>query len=400
MTSKERHEARYRRRKAKREKRKAELNTLYGDFDKTISLKSLWKSYYACRGNVKWKGSVQNYGLDLMKNTYLSHEKLKNGEDTFKGFYTFDVNERGKIRHIRSVHISERCIQKSFCKNALVPMLSNTFIYDNGASLKGKGTAFAIDRLTLHLHQWYRIHGNAGYVIKGDFKQYFDNIDHETVLSIVDKAFSDKRFVEYVKRGISHYGEKGLGLGSEENQIFAVAVPNRLDQFLKTEKGIRQYARYNDDFYILVETKEEARKLLKEIRRVTDKLKITLNEKKTQIIKLSHGFTFLKTKFNLTDSGKVLRRPDRSKMLRERRKLKSLRRMLDEGLVTVKYVCMQYKSWRGQFEPDKKKHKPRLYECKYRKWYAHKSLVSMDRLFHELFIKKFVKGGTQYVYSH
>ena len=394
MTSEERHEARFRRRQEKRKRRRQELNKAYGDFDRVISIPKLCEAYYICRKGVSWKGSVMQYGLILMRHLLTSHRMLQRGEDTFKGFYTFDINERGKIRHIRSVHISERCIQKSICKNALVPMLSNGFIYDNGASLKYKGTSFTVDRLTGFLHKWYRRNGTEGYAIIGDFSKYFDSIDHEVACQTIRKAFEDRRFEKYIRQSISHYGKMGIGLGSEENQIIAVAVPNKLDQYIKTVKRVKAYTRFNDDFILLVREKEEARKILREIREVAASLKINLNEKKTHIVKISHGFTFLKIKFNITKTGKVIRRISPGKYIRERRKLKSFREFYDRGEMPIEYIREQYGAWCGTFHPGTKRHR---YRIRYKRFQTYRSLKSMDRLFNELFNNE--EGG-EHVHPH
>lgn len=386
MTSEERHEARFQRRKAKRDARKAELNKKYGDFDKATSYKTLHKIYYKCRLGTSWKGSVQKYGIDLMRNTLLIHDMMTSGADTFKGFYSFDVCERGKIRHIRSVHISERCIQKAICTTSLVPMLQNSFIYDNGASQKGKGTSFALDRMTEYLHKYYRYHkDNEGYVLKLDFKGYFDNIDHDEIVKIIDHFFIDKRYVDYIRQTIQHYGVKGLGLGSEENQILAMAFPNEFDHWIKTVKRIIPYVRYCDDSIIIVRTKEEAKKLLAESREYLKQYKIDLNEKKTQIVKLSHGFTFLQLKFNLTNTGKVIRRPCRNKIVRERRKLKRLYRLYAKGELDREILENQYKTWRGQFRIKQKTIRAHPYRIKQRHINVYRTVQNMDGFYNSLF---------------
>ncbi|MBO4738813.1 MAG: hypothetical protein J5606_04545, partial [Bacteroidales bacterium] len=93
-------------------------------------------------------------------------------KDIRRGFIEFDICERGKMRHIRSVHFSERVVQKSLCTNVLYPVLTNNLITDNGASQKGKGTHFATQRLIKYLHKYYRKYGNDGYVLSLDFKSY------------------------------------------------------------------------------------------------------------------------------------------------------------------------------------------------------------------------------------
>ena len=58
---------------------------------------------------------------------------------------------------------------------------------------------------------------------------------------------------------------------------------------------------------------------------ICDELGLFINPKKTQIVKLSHGFTFLKIKYNLTETGKVQERISKDSVTRMRRKLKKFR---------------------------------------------------------------------------
>lgn len=96
---------------------------------------------------------------------------------------------------------------------------------------------------------------------------------------------------------------------------------------------------------------------------------IELNMVKTGIVKLSHGFTFLKRKFSYTPTGGVVVRPCRETIVRERRKLKAFRRKLDAGEMTIEQIAQQYQSWRGGLI----------------RLDAHWTLLSMDALYRELF---------------
>ena len=117
MTSEDRREARYQRRKAKRELRRKELNTLYGDFNKAISFEELVKAFYECRNGVNWKLSVQKYGAKLYENVLRTRANLSAGKYKQRPFVEFDINERGKMRHIRSYqhrgNQRNRCIPDS-----------------------------------------------------------------------------------------------------------------------------------------------------------------------------------------------------------------------------------------------------------------------------------------------
>jgi hypothetical protein len=128
----------------------------YDDFSQITDVDHLYSSFKSSRRNVAWKESVQRYEANAMRNIAETRRKLIAGESIQRGFVEFILHERGKIRYIKGVHISERIVQKCLCDYVLVPILSNPLIYDNGASVKGKGLHFAIRCLIAHLSRFYR----------------------------------------------------------------------------------------------------------------------------------------------------------------------------------------------------------------------------------------------------
>jgi hypothetical protein len=70
---------------------------------------------------VAWKESVQRYSANALRNTAETRRKLLAGESVQSGFVEFTLRERGKIRNIKSVHISEQVVQKCLCDQILVP---------------------------------------------------------------------------------------------------------------------------------------------------------------------------------------------------------------------------------------------------------------------------------------
>lgn len=211
----------------------------------------------------------------------------------------------------------------------------------------------AFDRLKVHLWRYYRKHGNnEGYVLVADLHAYFDSIDHDCVYEQLSKVFKDDpRTLYLIMDFVDAFGEKSLGLGSQVSQIIAMFYPNKIDHYIKEVLKIEGYGRYNDDFVLIH----------------SDKAYL---QYKTKICKLSSGFKFLKTKVRLTDTGRVVIRPDRKSIVRERRKLKKLKIKLDNGELEFEEVKQQYMSWRGYIE----------------KFDSYKTLQDMDRLFNDLFI--------------
>lgn len=370
MTSLERRrEGRYQRRKAARERKKLERYAENDRFENVASYKALYNANRKSMRNVCWKASIQRYQMNLLRNLEETRAKLMAGETITKGFVEFDTIERGKLRHIRSVHYSERVAQRSVCDNALVPMLGRSLIYDNGACLAGKGVDRSLDRLTAHLQQFYRANGfsNKGWAVLFDFSGYFDNILHSACFRIYSRAFRDTRILKLLYNFVTPFGYpkaetnwqrvkrtdkgqytgKSLGLGSQISQITAVSYPNVLDHYIKQTLRVRWYQRYMDDGYMLFRTKEEAKEAIIHVVEICKTLGITVNQRKTKIVPIQRGFRFLKVVQRLTETGAVERRLCRESITRQRRRLKKFAAKVKAGEMTEKDAAMAYGSWKG-----------------------------------------------------
>ena len=369
MTSLERKEARYHRRKEKREAKRRE-RVENNDFERVIDPDNLYKAAKAARRGVFWKSSTQRYWMNILRNVFQTSKALKEGKDIRRGFITFFIHERGKTRHIRSVHFSERVVQKSLCTNALIPHLLPGLIHDNGASVKNKGIHFAIKRLKTHLRRHFRKHGREGYVLLVDFRKYFDNIQHEPIKGIYNRAFGeDDRLVNLSLDFVYAFGEYGLGLGSEASQINAIVYGNQNDHYIKEVLRCKNYAHYMDDSYFICESKEHAQNILAAMLPRYEAMGIKVNPNKTAIVKLTRGFTFLKAHFSLTETGRIISRPNKKSITRQRRKLKKFKKFHTSGKMTMAEIRNAYMSWRGYIGNVN----------------AYKTIRSMDRLYKNLF---------------
>jgi hypothetical protein len=370
MTSKKRSEARRQRRLAARY---AKLKQ-FDDFSQITGADNLYGAYKKCLRGVAWKESVQRYQANALRNVNETRRKLLAGENIQNGFVEFTLHERGKIRHIKSVHISERVVQKVLSDSVLNPILSTALIHDNGASIEGKGIHFAVRRLITHLARFYRKNNfsNTGYALIIDFSKFFDNIRHDILFKLLGQYITDKNILGLAWRFVSVFGDnKSLGLGSQISQTAAVFYPNKLDNFVKEKLYIKYYGRYMDDLYLIHADKNYLKESLSAIKTVCAELDITINTKKTRIVKLSDGILFLKGKYILKPSGQILRLPCNDAAERMRRKLKKFKRLIDKG--RMKYIDLRtsYQSWRGNYM---------------RRFDAHKRVGQMDKLYNDLFI--------------
>jgi hypothetical protein len=206
-----------------------------------------------------------------------------------------------------------------------------------------------------------------------DFARFFDNIDHETLFTLLRKYIKDERTLALTESFIRVFGEgKSLGLGSQVSQISAIFYPDLLDHYIKEKLRIKYYGRYMDDLYLFHESKDYLENCLKQIEKVCDGLKITVNRKKTKIIKLSHGAEFLKGKYTLLPSGKILRRPCKDTTARMKRKLRKFKTLISEKKMAFEDLRTAYQSWRGNYRG---------------RFNAYHRLQYVDKLYNNLFLK-------------
>jgi len=359
------------RREQKRAKKKEELKR-YDNIESVSGVKSLYYSAKKASRGVSWKESVQRYLLTPLFKVSRARRDYQKGKDLRQGFIEFTLCERGKERHIKSVHFAERVWQKSICENALYPILTKGLIYDNYASQKGKGTHFAENRFTNFLRKFYRKNGRNGYVLLIDFKGYFENIPHEPLKRTFREKFTDNKLIALADDFVDAFGERGLGLGSETSQINAIAHINRIDHYIKEVERIKFYGRYMDDSFIIHESKDFLKELLERLDKFYKEYGVIINRKKTKIISLRHSFSFLKTRYSITETGKIIKKPCRDSITRERRKLKKQAILVDKGIMKIEEVKQSFSSWRGSMI-----HRN-----------ARKTIYSMEKLYKKLFVKE------------
>jgi retron-type reverse transcriptase len=187
------------------------------------------------------------------------------------------------------------------------PIFDNGFIYDSYACRKEKGTHKAIKRLDQFIKssgdKWGE--GNV-YCLKCDISKYFDSIDHEVLISLIEKSIKDKEVMwlirEIVKSSFSHrvhndlfnYRETGIPIGNLTSQLFANLYLNELDQFVKHDLQKRYYLRYMDDFLVFGDNKGELHKCEDILRNFLEKeLKLELHRRKVSLDPVGQGVSFL-----------------------------------------------------------------------------------------------------------
>ena len=314
--------------------------------DDAVTFKELYKGLKKSCCNVRWKDSVTGYEANGLKNTYLLRQSLLNGTYKISGYQRFKVHEP-KEREIVATRLKDRQFQRSLCDNVLYPQITRSFIRDNCACQRGKGVDDALDRLTVHLRRYYFKHGPNGWALKCDIRHYFAETPHDVAKAAIRKRLNDQRAAYYTDAIIDSFGgDKGIGLGSQVSQITELAVLDDLDHYIKERLRIKHYLRYMDDFILIHEDKSVLRAALAEIEKRLSALGLTLNEK-TQILPLKNGVLWLKWRFVLTDTGKVIRKICMKSVVRERRKLHKMAKLAVAGRIPVAAITESFITWKA-----------------------------------------------------
>ena len=264
--------------------------------------------------------------------------------------FTFILPERGHLRKIDAPHIEDRQIHKALCKNVLRPLYYPHLIYDNGASMRGKGFHFALNRILYFLRRWYRRYGTEGYVVTIDFKGYFPNAPHSTIEDIHRRLILDEDLRELADYLLNFFGPVGMALGVETGQTEASILANGVDHALKDQAGVEDLERYMDDTLFIVHTLQEAYDLIDTARRASIKSNLIMNENKTHITPLTGWFKYCQWRFHMTDTGRVVIKPSRRSTTNMNHKLVSFSRKVYAGEKSIRETCSDYGCWCAYIE--------------------------------------------------
>lgn len=353
MTSEERKEARYQRRKAKRE---AKAQKYAKTFDEVFSFGNLMAAGKRCCNGVRWKASAINFEVFLARECAGILAEIRSGKHAFRGFQSFTTIEHGKARDIDALPIRQRAAQKCLCQNLLTEMFSHSFVYDNAASLPGRGMDFALKRLKKHLRDHYRKHGTKGGIYQFDFKGYFLSIPHEGIKKRLREKIADARLCALAESYVDDFRKmktapkeaRGVGLGSEISQIIALDYASPIDHYIKDVCGIKGYGRYMDDGYVISGSLTELERIKGKLYELAKALGLRMNDKKNVITPFEGcSFKFLKMRVTLRESGRVTIKPSRQSLKTIRRKIVIFRRWLDAGKMKAEDVFQSYQSWRA-----------------------------------------------------
>lgn len=263
-----------------------------------------------------------------------------------------------KTRRISASHFRDRVVYHALC-NIISPILEKQFIYDSFANQINKGTHAAIKRAETFMRKVINLKmrllgggqlplkrkNSLGYVLKADIRHYFDTVDHEILLKILERKIKDANVLWLIKVILSNHASefagKGMPLGNLTSQFFANVYLNDLDQFVKHVLKAKYYIRYVDDFIIFHRDKSLLMAWKLQIDNfLKTSLKIELHPEKSRIIALKNGITFLG--FRIFHKYKLLKKSNARRIWK---RLDAFKKKYDNCTMSQEQIARSLEGW-------------------------------------------------------
>lgn len=256
-------------------------------FANICSFPRLRRSYYSAAKGKGNRDSIARFSISLEENLHKMSQQLQSGEYPFGPYRSFYVTIPKK-RLIESACFPDRVVHHSI-HGVLETLYDPTFYEHSYACRSGRGHHAAM----LKLHNWIKGNPNR-YFLKCDIRKFFPSVDRSILLTILSRTIKDKPFMECLDKLIHTAPGSGIPIGNLTSQLFANLYLNELDQFVKRTLRIRHYIRYMDDFVLVVNSSEEAKKYRDIIEKyLKEHLNLDLSPQKVMIGPCNEGIAFL-----------------------------------------------------------------------------------------------------------
>ncbi len=314
--------------------------TIRNKFDQALSYEKLAKAHKESKKNKSGRSNIICFEMRREEYLLWLYEKLKT--QTYKhGTYKLFYVKEPKLRMIESSKYIDRIVHRWYVDNFLLPAFLPQFIPNSYACIQGRGMHQSALDVQKSMRKAKKEWGEY-YILKMDIAKYFQSINKEILLEIIQKKIKDPKIIWLTKEIIySKKTETGIAIGNYSSQIYANIYLNEIDQYIKHELKIRYYFRYMDDSVILLKDKKDLREILQKIEKfLSEKLRLKLNSK-TNIFKAKQGVNFCG--YHINEYRLKLRHKGKVKL---KRKIKKLKLKVKKGELSSKeakqFLCGHY----------------------------------------------------------
>lgn len=205
----------------------------------------------------------------------------------------------GKLRPLGIPTVRDRVVQQA-TRLVIEPIFE--------ADFRGCSHGFRPQRGALGAKEAIRVMANRGYnfVVDADIRSFFDSIDQQKLVALVEERVSDRRAVKLIRQwlraGVMEQGElrnpsSGTPQGGVISPLLSNIYLNAFDRVWQTEcSQLGELVRYADDFVLMCRSESAAKEALRRARNILAGLGLELHPEKTRLVDLRRGrgsFDFL-----------------------------------------------------------------------------------------------------------
>lgn len=287
---------------AAKENKKRRFHALY---DKVYRMDILWEAWRRVRAN---KGSAGVDGetlsdIEKQGETYFlqeCHRILKEGQYKPQPVRRHYIPKKdGKQRPLGIPTVRDRVIQMA-TKLVIEPIFEADFQECSFGFRPKKSAKQALDRIRKACNR------KGNWVVDVDIQGYFDNINQEKLMKLVEMRISDRRILKLVRKwlqaGVMEEGKvRRSDLGTPQGGVISPLLANIYLNYFdilweRYGSGYGELTRYADDFVVVCKTKKDADRSYELTRAIMERLELTLHPTKTRLVGLwtgEEGFDFL-----------------------------------------------------------------------------------------------------------
>lgn len=303
---------------AAKENKKRRFHALYDKVYRMDVLEEAWRRVRANKGSAGVDGEtfsdIEEKGEALF--LYECQRRLKENKYHPQPVLRHYIPKKdGKQRPLGIPTVRDRVIQMA-AKLVMEPIFEADFQESSFGFRPKRSAKGALDRIRKACNR------KGNWVVDVDIQGYFDNINQEKLMKLVEMRISDRRVLKLVRKwlnaGVMEEGKiRRSDLGTPQGGVISPLLANIYLNYFDilwerhgSENG--ELTRYADDFVVVCKTKKDADRAYALIRAIMERLELTLHPTKRRIVGLwtgEEGFDFLgmhhrKTKAE-TSSGRV-----------------------------------------------------------------------------------------------
>ena len=204
------------------------------------------------------------------------------------------AKNKNEKRPIALSSVRDKVVQRALV-NAIEPYFDKIMSNKSYGYRRNRSTLKAINRCRDFINR------GKFWVYKTDIDNFFETINHDTLLNLLGQHIEDKQIVRLISLYLNNGGfkhqnyvehEEGVHQGDILSPLLSNIYLNEMDKYL--ERKEIEFVRYADDFVLFFKKKHYIDKPTKELKEFLKTLSLKLGEDKSyQANIFEHGFTFL-----------------------------------------------------------------------------------------------------------